>query len=392
MQFMDMNPELVLMVTDYLPDYQKINLVDIIPAVKSQVTIFDIDRILEHRRLTKQEGDAAKVLEQFKKLTSIKKIVSSRYYYEEFENAICSGRMKTIETFEGFYDLQIIKFIKNIMKIDPSYNGSCIKNKLSLMSYSVQKFLQECQNLKLKLQLYLGKEDNYTKVNSYRQLIEGNETIRDMIVKLMPNRTFIESLSNSIVLLSVTNINLHQIQIRSITSDLKPVIRLAPNLNKLTIELNLNIVEDIHRLSVCLFSIIKLESLNIEMIASSLCSNNIMSQLTSIVNHNSLKNLSIVLSGISISDWFSHSLQIRKGMKYFRFKNYEENCEIIVKGCTMLIRNMTLSLRRIMNKFPRVNMIKLITNDRQYISKATREFQSMNRSFSRNKCIHFSHK
>lgn len=81
MQFMDMCPELILMVTDHLLDAPMINLVDIIPVVRNQGTTSDMDRVLAYRWSTGQGNDVlkvskvSKVLEQFEKVTGIKKVV-----------------------------------------------------------------------------------------------------------------------------------------------------------------------------------------------------------------------------------------------------------------------------------------------------------------------------
>lgn len=181
---------------------------------------------------------------------------------------------------------------------------------------------------------------------------------------------------------------LYQIQIRSIQRDMEPVIKLAPNLTKLTIELNLNIVEDIHRLPECLFSITKLDLLDIQ-IESSYSNENFKDILSQLMTLNpNLKNLSIALN---VSDWLDHALSqpIRRGMKYFRLKGLFADCKIEVKGKTMVIKNLKPSFTQILNKFPQVKWIRLITDDRRYISKARREFRVMERDLPRNKWIQF---
>ena len=137
------------------------------------------------------------------------------------------------------------------------------------MSNDVQNFLQKYPHLKFKLQLYFNRGDDQYKVDSYRRMIEKNGMICNMVVKLIPNQRFLDLLSDSIVFQSVTDMDLLCIRIRSIVRDLKPVIKSAPNLTKLTIELNLNIIEDINRVIECLFSITKLDFLDIQIIASS---------------------------------------------------------------------------------------------------------------------------
>ena len=90
-----------------------------------------------------------------------------------------------------------------------------------------------------------------------------------------------------------------------------------------------------------------------------------------------LKNLSIALNVSNASVWFDHALSqpTRRGMKYFRLKGSTEGCEIEVKGHTMVIENLTPSLTHILDKFPQVKWIRLVTDDQRYISMTKGTFR-----------------
>lgn len=290
----------------------------------------------------------------------------------------------------------ISAYIECVKRKDRDYDGSCIKDVFDMdPAMPIFDLIRQCHGLKLKLSRRLEYYEDRDKLESYINIMVNEERIREMVVHLKPNRKFIDLLPNNFIFNSVTELDLYDMNIRSIDGELSSILKLTPSVTKLTIALDLKQTFTAQDFVDFVFGLDKLTFLDVRFVTYVMPTRSItkfkdiVQRLSNSVGKPGLVKLNIESTWLKWKIVQSLNLDI-KPFKYFRLYNSFTDREFEYSNRTMTIRDVEVPLLLAVEKFPRTKYIHITTDDLDYAERSRGDLNTIRDGLPRNKSVGFN--
>lgn len=355
---MDLPNEILLLIAQYLPDEDKIKLIDTVPNVESFVTTFKTNTRLGRKGLTTNE--------LLKRLPNLRKVTTTTPGWSKEHKVLISiaSINANLIKFDGFETQDILDYIERVKELDPSYDGSNVRK---IFKYRLVDGILK-RHLGLKLRLFVEMENekdedrfirngrshliHHLELQSGYSLRSPFPSVRELIVNPA------SSLSNNLSLLShVTNVTLTPS--RTVDSAaFQPLLRVE-----------------------------KLRKLNL------FCTAETWTELNYKTFHQIL--IKPTLIQVVIKDHPKCKFDLihpfldcpRNDFKTFGIQSGSTFSVKVKKGIVTISKNVNFELIRLISKFRKIREIKIEIKNKKLIEKFRQEFNFITETIPRNRCL-----
>lgn len=422
--FNNLDDNLKLMVTDYLPSNDKVNLIDAFPPVIKQINTFDFRK-------------CKRGLELFKKLTSVTKVLFPNDYdyyrlavqstkYSALGQAFDYGRKKIKSFSEStlLKDREAWNVLLYIKEIGPMLDGSSTIHEFEVNDNFIYEMVVSNPHLKIKLFFHIYHYGYMIREGPTRRALQvySDQRIRNMITHLNVSKYVNDDLLPDFVFESVDHVTFTCETYEYLLNALRYKIRrLAPNVSKITFRLIMpcpsyaNVLVGA-TLAHCLLSMTKLENLEIYIckqeentnVRSKEISEEINNLVSIILSSESSLNRLIVQSAYDFRIPEVLDVEIKPGFKsiclslsefilktipaggFVSKKSTTPASEFILEKNYMRIKNVQLPILTTFNKFNHVKHIDVVNNCKEYIFNARQDMKMIMQKLPRNRNVVFS--